>query len=340
MNHTAYLGKLSKSEKEGLLRKLQQELSDKPDLLSLKNEINTEVPLCCPNCQSKQVLGHGNYKGRKRYACVGCKKTFNDYTGTAMSGLKKIEKFEQYLEMFFESYSIRKAAKKLDINMVTIFNWRHKILSGMSKINGDSFVKGIVECDDKQLNISEKGNKKLKRPSYKRTSDRKTKRGVSNDKVSVLMATDRQGNPTMQVAKMGRIDAESIEKTIGSLINKNNIVCSDAHPSIICWAKGREIEHHTFIATKQHIKTKSFHVQHVNSIANKYERWIKPFYDVSTKYLPNYLNWFIMMEKLKNSSQTLKETMIGLVKNINAQNTFRDIQTRYDFLINTQYYIT
>jgi len=30
-----------------------------------------------------------------------------------------------------------------------------------------------------------------------------------------MVATDRKGSPTMRVAKMGRIDVESIEKTIG-----------------------------------------------------------------------------------------------------------------------------
>ncbi|KAA6312220.1 hypothetical protein EZS27_036810, partial [termite gut metagenome] len=67
--------------------------------------------------------------------------------------------------------------------MKTFFDWRHKILSSLSALNGDSFG-GIVECDDKQVDRSEKGSRKLTRKPYKRHSDRTTKRGVSNDKVS------------------------------------------------------------------------------------------------------------------------------------------------------------
>jgi hypothetical protein len=187
-----------------------------------------------------------------------------------------------------ESLSIRKAAKKLDLNMKTIFDWRHKILSGLSDINGNDFS-GIVECDDKQLNVNNKGVRNLERKAYKRPSDREIKRGVSNDKISIMMATDRNNNPMMQIAKVGRIDAVSVQNTIGNFVKSDNVLCSDSHPKIIKWATGRELEYHTHIASK-HIKSTCYHVQHVNSLDNLYERWIKPFYGVSTKYLSGYLN--------------------------------------------------
>jgi len=103
-------------------------------------------------------MGHGTYKGRKRYKCKQCKKTFNDFTGTAISGIKKVEKFQEFLELTVESITIRKASKKLGVNMKTIFDWRHKLLSSIATMNGSSFS-GIVECDDKQLDINEKGKR-------------------------------------------------------------------------------------------------------------------------------------------------------------------------------------
>jgi hypothetical protein len=164
-----------------------------------------------------------------------------------------VDKFEEYLNMMVENVTIRRAATNLGINMKTIFDWRHKLLSSLSSINGEAFT-GIVECDDKQLYISEKGNRQLGRKPYKRHSDRKTKRGVSNDKVSVMVATDRNGKPTMQVSKIGRVDAKSIDRTIGKYVRQDTILCSDSHPSIIAWAAEKRLEHHTFIASKQHIQ--------------------------------------------------------------------------------------
>jgi len=144
-----------------------------------------------------------------------------------------------------------------------------------------------------------------------------------------MVATDRKGNPTMRVAKMGRIDVVSIEKTIGDLVNNENVLCSDAHPSIISWAKNKEFEHHTFVASREHVKNKCYHVQHVNSLDNLFERWIKPFYGVATKYLPQYLNWFVFLEKTKNMTNPTMEFAKVVVSNTNATKTFRNIENNY-----------
>lgn len=328
---------LADQEKKDLLVILKRELGETPQLRKVRSKINENQKVLCPHCHTDDIYGHGIYKGRKRYKCKQCLKTFNDFTGTAISGIKKVDKFQEYIELTLESVSIRKAAKKLKISTNTIFDWRHKILASLSMINGTSFV-GIVECDDKQFKINEKGNRKLDRKAYKRPSDRKTKRGISNDKLSVMVATDRKGNSLMKIAKMGRIDSDSVEKTIGSFISPNNILCSDSHPSIISWANNKELEHHTFVASKQHVKSKCYHVQHVNSLDNRYERWIKPFYGVATKYLSQYLNWFVFIQKIKKSSEPLKEFANIIMANIKTINQYRNIEKEYEKL-NVPHYL-
>ena len=267
---------------------LLNEYCDTDKVTEVAISVNQNRKVECPHCHGNDIYGHGKYRGRSRYKCKICKKTFNDNTGTAIDGIKKVTEFQSYIKLLIESVSIKKAAVKLDINVSTSFAWRHKLLSALSKINGSQFT-GIVECDDKQLDISEKGSKHLERESYKRPSDRNTKRGISKDKISVIVAADRTNNTTMKVAKQGRLDVKSIEESIGSYVPKSNVLCSDSHQSIISWASSKGLEHHTFVASKQHIKDKCFHVQHVNSIDNRFERWQKRFYGVATKYLQNYL---------------------------------------------------
>lgn len=193
---------LADQEKKDLLVILKRELGETPQLHKVRSKINENQKVLCPHCHTDDIYGHGIYKGRKRYKCKQCCKTFNDFTGTAISGIKKVDKFQEYIELTLESVSIRKAAKKLKISTNTIFDWRHKILASLSIINDNSFV-GIVECDDKQFKINEKRNRKLDRKAYKRPSDRNTKRGISNDKLSVMVATDRKGNSLMKIAKNG-----------------------------------------------------------------------------------------------------------------------------------------
>ncbi len=323
---------LNKVEKTELIRLLSRDLKEVEQLEKIRAEINREQIVLCPHCNSSDLYGHGMYKGRKRYQCKSCSKTFNDFTGTAISGIKKTDKLQQYIEMMPEKFSIRKASDKLEVNVKTIFDWRHKILSSLKVMNGQSFS-GIVECDDKQLNINQKGSRDLERAPYKRSSDRETKRGISNDKISVMVATDRKGNPTMQVAKIGRVDSQSIDNVMGNFINKDNVLCSDSNPSIIAWAKEKQLEHHTFVASKhQHVKDKCYHVQHVNSMDNLYERWIKQFYGISTKYLDQYLNWFIFIEKSKKSKTPTTDLKKNIVSNMSTQRHYHTIEERYEEL--------
>ncbi|WP_261376438.1 IS1595 family transposase [Gillisia sp. Hel_I_86] len=156
---------------------------------------------------------------------------------------------------------------------------------------------------------------------------------MSNDKVSVVVASGRNGGRTMLVAKIGRIDAESVQNTIGGLIAPGNVLCSDSHPSIIKWARDNELEHHTFVASRQHVKDRCYHVQHVNSRDNRYERWVKKFYGVSTKYLRGYLNWFVFLEKIKKSALQGLELARCVAKNIGAIKIYSSIERKYEKLI-------
>ena len=316
---------------------LLNEYTRKDNVRSVANTVSQNRRVECPNCCSTAVYGHGKYRGRSRYQCKTCRKTFNDNTGTAISGIKKVSEFQSYLQLLIDSVSIRKAAKKLDLNVFTVFTWRHKLLSAIAMKNGSLFSDIIVECDDKQLNISEKGNKHLERKSYKRPSDRNTKRGVSNDKISVVVATDRTNNITMKVAKQGRLDTKSIDESIGSFVQKSNIFCTDSHPSIISWASSRGLEHHRFVASKQHVKDKCFHVQYVDYVNNRFEHWQKQFYGIATKYLQNYLNWFVFLERIKTSYDKYSELLKTMFANINAIADFRNIHAKYEKLIRLQY---
>lgn len=326
------LSTLDKGEKVELARLLRHELNI-PDLNVISKDVSNDRPVHCPHCQASDIYGHGTYKGRRRYKCKSCSKTFNDFTGTAVDGIKKLEQFQEYLLMVVESVTIRKAAKEIGVNMKTIFDWRHKLLSSLEVLNGTGFSEGIVECDDKQLDINEKGQKDIGRKAYKRSSDRNTKRGVSNDKISIMVATDRNGSPAMRVAKVGRIDAESVQSTIGGLVTPDNVMCSDSHPSIIKWARENDLEHHTFVASRQHVKDKCYHVQHVNSLDNRYERWVKGFYGVSTKYLSSYLNWFVFLQKVRGSAVKARELAKCVVGNVVAIRIYSSIEENYKELM-------
>ena len=70
---------------------------------------------------------------------------------------------------------------------------------------------------------------------------------------------------------------------------------------------------------------------------NRYERWIKPFYGVSTKYLSGYINWFVFLEKIKNSSSQVVDIAKAMIKNVMAINIYRSIEECYAELTSPHY---
>jgi len=82
------LSSLDLSEKKKLYDLLKKDMGFIPELDKIKKDLNKDQKVLCPHCLSADIFGHGSYKGRKRYKCKQCKKTFNDFTGTAISGIK------------------------------------------------------------------------------------------------------------------------------------------------------------------------------------------------------------------------------------------------------------
>ncbi|VAW12244.1 hypothetical protein MNBD_BACTEROID03-2561, partial [hydrothermal vent metagenome] len=77
--------------------------------------------------------------------------------------------------------------------------------------------------------------------------------------------------------------------------------------SYTAFTKANGIEHQKLIANKgQRVKDKVYHVQNVNNTASRLRSWMKPFNGVATKYLQNYLNRFMILEKIKNGNERLR----------------------------------
>jgi len=75
-----------------------------------------------PHCQHDAAYKWGASKGRQRYRCKSCGKTYNAFTGSVLNGLQKSEVWEQYCQTMVDSKSLRAAAKECGINLTTAFN--------------------------------------------------------------------------------------------------------------------------------------------------------------------------------------------------------------------------
>jgi transposase-like protein len=304
------------------------------DHLSVRKEQLYNKQTNCPHCQSTRYYKYGKESGSQRFKCKECGRTFTEYTGTWLSGVHKKDLVNDYLALMVEQKSLDKISNALSINKKTAFDWRHKILSSIGQDSGASFA-GIIESDETFFDRSEKGSL-LDHPGRKRGS-LSSKRGISDEKVAVIVTADRKGSMNMAVSTMGRISKTDITTCMEGALMPSSILCTDGHVSYKGFAMDNNLEHIVLRADlNQHVKQGIYHIQNVNSLHNRLKKWIdNTFWGVSTKYLQNYLNWFRLNERLKNSVDAVHDLANQSLQDTHALKRFRYIEFSFQTLIAT-----
>jgi transposase-like protein len=251
--------------------------------------------LKCIHCSSLSVRKFGKYRNRQRYQCRTCGGTFNDLTGTPFHRTQHLDKWSKYLEYMIEGYSIRKCAELVAISKNTSFAWRHKVLHALLRIPAAK-LQGIVESDETYELFSNKGSRHMNREPRKRGGVA-TKRGISQEQVCILVARDRSKNTSCQVAGLGRIDSETLQKRIGPQIVPESIFCSDEEPVFRAFCrKAKLLQVRINSQEKNRVINGIYHIQNVNAFHSRYKLWEARFYGISTKYMDNYLAWFRFLD--------------------------------------------
>jgi len=303
---------LSLSKRKSIFDQLNQmlnsEVKGEATLIEVRKNIQQHTPVSCPHCKSETIVGYGKYRDSKRYKCKHCGKTFNDMTGTSVSHIHKKNEWEEYISCISEGLSLRAAAARTGISYRTSFLWRHKILGAFHEV-GCTKLEGIVEGDETFFLYSEKGQKNIKGRSPRNRGGKASKAGINDEQVAVIVASDRYKHAIVEVAGRSRITAEKINIAIGKWIPGDVVaLCSDSHRSYEKFAKDRDLKHIPINASKgQYVKNRVYHIQNVNNIHHILKDWIRQFNGVASKYLQNYMNWFMIQKAdKKNVSKYLQ----------------------------------
>jgi hypothetical protein len=124
--------------------------------------------------------------------------------------------------------------------------------------------------------------------------------------VVVIATCDRSWNKDFKVATEGRISKKDLDAILKGMLDKADVLYSDSHRSYSSFAKANELTHKKFNASKgQRTVDKIYHVQNVNNMDMRLRKFMDSFNGVATKYSQNYLNWFLVLEKIKNSTSKM-----------------------------------
>lgn len=308
------ISRLGYDEKERLVLTIQNMQSNSTQgnakLISELREKKFSEGFTCPHCRGSHVVRFGKFKGRQRYRCKDCTKTFSDLTATPLARTRYPNKWIRFIDCMLQGLPLRKSAEILDVSHVTLFYWRHKLLTALRQMDIPAF-KGILEADETYFLYSEKGKRGITYRKPRKRGGVAKFRGISHEQVCVLVARDRDKNTVSKVSCRGRISIKQVDKLIGSKVSESNILCSDAWRSYSIFARQNGLEHHRIKSTEEHVKKGIYHIQNVNSFHKRLKDWMEHFCGVASKYLDNYLAWFKFLDAkgFEKTQANLKEML-------------------------------
>ncbi|MBE6072699.1 MAG: IS1 family transposase [Clostridium butyricum] len=230
----------------------------------------------CPNCNEKSYIKFGKYNGIQRYKCKKCCKTFSKTTKALWSYSKKdAEIWVKFMELTLQKTSLRTCSKILKINIRTAFMWRHKVMQCMihnvvaDKLEGKVFITKAIQKENF------KGCRNIT------TSERKN--------VWIVGAKDRRDSMIIVPLCNNYWNKDSFKKLIYSKIKKDSYIVPD-------------YDRYMMNEAKKHNKGIVLNVYKGECMKNFREnlkRWIGEFKGVATKYLSEYLTYFIIFNVYK-----------------------------------------
>jgi hypothetical protein len=202
--------------------------------------------------------------------------------------------------------SCRGLGRALGLDKMTIWRWRQKIIRALGG-SGASNLGGVVEADEKFFRESRKGSRewvrhqrdpinhpkpdRMRWVDYKRTRT-KLPAGISKYQIPVLTMADRAGARRADV--LPDHSAPPLMAVLARCLRSDAVLCSDRDPAYDFFARQNGVPHYRIDAKKgPFVIDKAFHVQTINSLHDRFERFMEPFRGPATKNLIGYASWFI-----------------------------------------------
>jgi transposase-like protein len=262
----------------------------------------------CPSCGDEQRQKWGRTRTEiQRYRCSGCRKTYTGRSGSAIGRIHRPDLFIVALrDMLGTStpQSVRRLALHLGLNKHTLWRWRMLTFSIIGKVP-TAYFSGIVEADETHQRESRKGSRewvqhfadplnvaKPPRPRWEdyTTQGLKMMRGLSKWQLPILTVADRGGSRLFE--RLPNRKSATLERAMKPLVPHDAVLCSDGASGYAKVAAQRGIEH--FVVGSRpgtRVAAGSHHIQNVNSLHARYDKFIRPFCGPATKNLNGYIRW-------------------------------------------------
>ncbi|MBE6072271.1 MAG: IS1 family transposase [Clostridium butyricum] len=254
---------------------------------------------CCPHCNENKYVKYGKYDGIQRYKCKKCNKTFSKTTKALWSYSKKdAVKWFKFMQLTLEKKTLRVCAKELEINLVTAFYWRHKIMQGLT-------LDGMPDSLEGKIFIS----KTIHKENFKGC-----RKGIPKERSNIWIVAARGNSDSMLVTEIGANNWNKMrfDKNVYSKIKENSYIVqnnTDRYIKRIAQVHNKNI---VLNARNEH---------RISNFALNLRIWFESFHGIATKYLKRYFYYFVIFNLYK------KFDYIHMIYEMTLKNRF--INTTY-----------
>ena len=165
------------------------------DFKAFESIIRQEREIRCPKCNSTLISKNGKDKnGIQRYKCRQCQKNFNIATDTLLFSSKiNLKTWFIFLEYIVSGTSIKAACFTAKISAVTGSFWMKKAFKGLEKYQDTIVLDSVVYIDETYVH-EDSSKIEYKDEIGKVKKVKKQPRGISKNKICVLIATDKKSS--------------------------------------------------------------------------------------------------------------------------------------------------
>jgi len=137
-------------------------LMDDEKCYAMVRDLRWPQGVCCPHCQSKQVVKNGHDTTeicRQRYCCRDCDRCFDDLTNTVFAGHHQPLRIWMLCSYFMGlNLSNKQIAAELGLSVTQAHLMTMRLRQGIADHQQPLVLEGEVECDEVYVVAGHKGH--------------------------------------------------------------------------------------------------------------------------------------------------------------------------------------
>jgi len=248
----------------------------------------------CPSCGCDDAWLDGTSDvGRSRYRCPDCGARFSALSGTIFANAKlPLHKIMKMVEVMCHNASLRLIEQTCEVSHSTAFLWRHKVFSTVSGWQDKVMLSGRVWIDEMYFSDTR----------VERKPGEKRRRGLSKDKVCVVVAIDSWGKAMAVVSENGKPSTKRINWALEKHIREGSTIvhdCEKAHNALVKKLKLVDERHKANTADPVYLEQ----MERVNHLCSWIRRYVERFACMKSENLQAYLDWFIYLHRVHRDEE-------------------------------------